>query len=487
MTIDLYDWDTAFALRLADFNRLIGTVVDTQDRQHELLPSGRSSARLNWRFGAWRIVEAVGSRIALELALHESSQIEIDGKLYDISSFEVSVATEMVLKPPDDSNGAKMPHSLVAAAVAGQRWAEVSVESDDVSYGFEVDSKLQELIEDWFTTADAVAAFNIRFAGLTIDTLAAEDGLAWIAPHSIGFAGATMPDGDIAIGLLARTGQRNNLLGAKYELSPYSIPDKADGAFVISAERFLEHFLQPALPHVFGLGNADSEEAKKQFPILDNVIRNSQQLQFPLQTDDGKRYGATIAPQQLEISIEGDELILHIRDMSFEIALGEMPLITIYITMTERLHAVLLSPANDPTRKVLHLSQVGEPQIERRDEESLYYLGGQLLVDVVLAIVTVLISKFGPKVLGARGLSLLASKIWTVVLALIAQALAAGLTKIPELVAYIEEKSLDGMPDFGAVLDASLANIHWQGSAHYELLDARFVDCLQLGVKFKTN
>lgn len=484
-SVDLYGWDTAFALRLQAFDRLLGAKAEAAERSHTLdgKPGG-SNATLNWRFTGWRVVEAVGSRIALEVTLDASSRLSIGNAApLDVSAYVVNVAAEMVLKPRNDGGLAPARQALSASsALAGAPWAAVAVDAGEHSLGFRTEVLLQQVLDDWFRTADAVAAFDARFAGLSIDTLAVQKGLEWLTPRVVGFAGATLPDGDLAIGLLARTAPNSDAIGANWQLSPYAIADKADAGFAISARRFFEHLLVPALPYAFG---ADPKQAAQLFDVRDSSIVNRTLLTFALTTADGKQHDATIDPGQMEFAIDGDELILRITDMSFCIAVGDAKLVNISVSLTERMKPMLTSIPGQPDKKVLSLQQSADPIVQHSDEETLWALGGELLFDIVVAIASVLLSKFGPKFFAGRGLSPIAAKVATAITVVIAQAIGAVLTRIPDIIAHFEELSLDQMPDFGLLLARAFEPIQWQNSVRYALQDARLADALILDVKLQ--
>ena len=97
---DLYGWDTAFALRVADFNRLIAAQTDTQARVHPTADVPGAS-RVTWTFGPWRIVAAVGSQITISMPLQPGSVLTIASHDMPLTGCACVVTTEMVFKPLD--------------------------------------------------------------------------------------------------------------------------------------------------------------------------------------------------------------------------------------------------------------------------------------------------------------------------------------------------------------------------------------------------
>ena len=81
-----------------------------------------------------------------------------------------------------------------------------------------------------------------------------------------------------------------------------------------------------------------------------------------------------------------------------------------------------------------------------------------------------------------RGLSPIAAKVVTSILAVIAQGIGMALTHIPEIMTTIAEDDLKKMPDFGLVLHDALSSMQWKTDARFTLSDVQFADNLQIGV-----
>lgn len=480
---DLYDWDTAFAMRVSDFNRLTGASTDTRERTHppRAATATTAPATLTWRFGAWSVSSAVGSQIELNMPLQPGSKLEMDAEHHDLSGCTCIVTTEMVFKPMNGGTGSQTCHALGTNYRQGKPWAEVEVRSGQEALPFRVADRVQQILDDWFRTDAALQAFDAHFDGLRINTSLAADGKPWLAPRAVGFAGATLPDGSTAIGLLARV-ERADIVGARFMLSPYAIPDPSAAGFVISAERFFDKLLVPALARAFGTEKGDKSKA---FKVAGGRIQNLEALKFRLTTANNDSYDATIPPQQLEVSIDGDELVLDLRDMSFDVPLGPVKWETIHISMVERLNATLVSPKGQPDHRVLVFSQSGEPQITRRDEDSWYKIGGQVLLDIGTAIASVLVLKYLGAGIAKRGVSVIARFVLLALCAVVASKIGEFISGIPDRLTELTDDDLRKLPDFGRLVDDGLKEIHWRTDAGFGVESVHFADSLQFTIRIR--
>ena len=218
---ELYGWDTAFALRANDFNRLTAPETDTQTRIHP--DDTGAAARLSWCFGAWQVVAAVGSQIEILLPLAAGSMLTVAGQPHNVSGCTCTLKAELVLEA-EAQPAAPSPAKFKASTTP--QWAYVDVDPGKTGLTFTVLAEVRTILTDWFNTPAAAALFNDHFDGVNIDrTLATGVGAAWLAPLKTGYAGATGPDGATLVGLLTRTSQ-NDTVGAEYMLSPFAIPPR---------------------------------------------------------------------------------------------------------------------------------------------------------------------------------------------------------------------------------------------------------------------
>ena len=480
---DTFGWDTVFAMRLPLFNATIGAAKPADENHFSFASSGQGppDRDLSWTFGRWQVDDAYGAQFTLSNTL-QSGTLKGGTPDRDLAGGVCKVTANMVLKGKSDSDAVKSP--TADAATAGQPWATVDFEPQ-TDIGFDGQLLAQQGLDSWFATAEGSKAFDDIFAGLKINT-SATGKTSWIRPKNARLAGATLPDGSQAIGFLAMTAS-DSIIGASLELSPFAIPEKADAsdkvdaAFLISPTRLLAAMIAPALPYVFGT-SPDSVETD--FPVLDGCrIRNTVPLSFPVKASDGKIYVAAVAVDDMTVELANDLLTITIQ-MSFGIDLGKLNLETINVRMVEQLKATLVSAPDDPDHRVLVLTQAADPIVQHDTEESLWALGGELLVGIVAAIAAGLILKFVPGGLVSRfGLSAIAGKIWAAVLAAVAIAIGMAISRIPDMIAEFETADLETLPNFSSLIDDALSAIEWPTPQRFSVDSVEFADCLRIGLK----
>lgn len=478
---DTYGWNTAFALRMEDANRLLARPATQTKRYRANASKGSPAPAAQWTFRPWRLAEASGSEVVIATQLAEG-QLQNGGKTFDLEGLDCTITCEMVLKPVnrpgDDAKDAHTPQPVPGASRA---WAQVEIDNEAGRLEFGDLVALQECLDLWFRTAEALAEFEAHFGGLVISTAEAKDDLAWTMPRAVGFAGAVLPDDSHAFGILARTDDRS-IIGCSYQLSPFAIPDGAQAGFVISAETFLRHMLMPALPHVFGGRPGD-------YRIHDGTkVSNVAALHLSFTADNGRSFTGVIGPKQLDIALSGAELVLRIHNLAIPVDLGPFKKVeTIHIEVTHRLGLTLKSPDDDPGHKVLSLVQTANPLVNLSTEESTALVVTKIGVDVVALILGAVASYFLGRGLAARGVSALASRLLAGLLFAIIQAIGFGITKLPDLTRAIELNALREIPAFSAFLIFGLRQVRWPTPTEYEVTSVAFRGGVQIGVRLVTK
>ncbi len=471
---DLFGWDTVFAVPLSLFNAAIkGSTAYERHFSFASSGTGLPDSELNWVFGRWQVDDAYGAQFTLSCAI-ESGTLKSAGKSLDLAQTVCRLTVNMILKSNADHSRSAPAADMPAT---GDPWANV-----DVDYSLDIGDEitLQVGFATWFLTQDGSEAFDAIFKGLEIN-LSAAGKTQWLRPKASRFAGAALPDNRLAIGFLAST-ISNSADGRPLNLSPFAIPADAEAAFLISPERVLAGMVAPALPAVFG---TSPDTVVNDFPVLGgNRISNAVQLTFTVTTENRKTYTAAIAPNDLSIVLANDLLTITIKRASFEIDLGKLKIETINIRTVEQLRATLIPAQDDPLHRVLFLTQAAAPIIEHDTEESLYELGGELLVGIVTAIAAGLITKFVPGGLASRfGISMLAAKIWAGILVLLATAIGMVIAKTPDLIAGLEDADLKMLPSFRDVIDGALSAVEWPTPLHFDVDSVIFADCLLVKLK----
>ena len=476
---ELDGWDTVLAVRIDDFNRLLSSAALSTEHKLEW-ETKKGPAVLEWRFGDWQLVDVMGSQITLEIRFADA-HLSYQGQQYELASIVCQASCEMVLKPRLCTLlDGRTPHALASSQADNRQWVSLQLDDPQNVLGFSAKRELKNGLDKWFLSPEAVDRFDKHFAGLNINTIAAQDKLAWLKPSAVGFAGATMPGNVKTIGLLSRI-NADDAIGARYRVSPYAIHADAQASFLISAKTFLCKMLVPALPKVFG---GSPEQPGGSFEVYDgNKVRNTETVHLSVDVD-GTTHTGTIVPKQLDIVLDGHELVLRIHDMTFPIDFIAKEAKTVHVALEERLELALESPKEDPDHRVFTLVQKVPSDIKVREEESLAWTFGTIGAQLVLTIVGALASYFGAKGLASRGLSLIASRLIGGLILVVAEGIGMTLEHMPELIAGWgwDPKHLSKAPRFDTLLDVSLSEISWPTKVRFRVLEARFADHLQVDI-----
>jgi hypothetical protein len=482
-SLSTHGWDTVFAVRIEDANRLLRR-QPAQPKRFRLevdAKVGAPTAAAEWLFAPWAIEEASGSQVVITTQFAGGRLLHGEDTV-DLAGLGCTITCEMVLKPVAAAGkGETRPHRLDPAGPPSEGWAAIDIQDDEGRLSFSHLDALIKCLGAWFQTEEALAEFEAHFAGLVINTAEAKDKLTWLAPRAVGFAGAIMADGSPAIGILARTAG-GDIIGCSYQLSSYAIPDGAQAGFIISAETFLRNVLRPALPHAFA-GTEDD------YAVYDgNKIRNVRPVELQLKTGDGHRFYGTIAPGKLDIALFGPELVLRIHDLAIPIDWGPFKKVqTFHFVMEHRFGLTLMSPDGTPGHKVLSLTETKAPQPKLSNEDSIGLDIAKTAVEFVALVGAAVASHFTGRGAASKGLSKIASKVLAGIVFVAIEGAGYALTRLPDIMADIERGSLRKLPDFSAFLDRNLRHICWPNATDYELTSAAFCDSVQFGVRLSTK
>ena len=313
-SIDTFGWDTAFALKVSDVNRLL--LSGARDRREFTFP--QTAVQGQWSFAPWTVRDASGSQICLELRFAEAAVKRKDRTL-PLAEVTCEVTCEMVLKPLNRSGDGRTTNVPTLRPRTSTKWALVEVVDDKKVLSLPERADLQKSLDEWFRTPEALGEFERQFAGIRIDTVIADDDLAWMKPRAIGFAGAVSPDGDRLFGVLAKT-LHDDVTGCPYQLSPYGIPEGAHAGLAISAETFLSQLMLPALGHVFVPGSDDPAE---HFSIHDrNKLRNTTRLDVPSRRRTAPSIRAPLRRISSTSLSRATSVTITIHDMTVPVDLG---------------------------------------------------------------------------------------------------------------------------------------------------------------------
>ncbi len=477
-SIDTFGWDTAFALKVSDVNRLLRSGAPTP----KSFAFGHHGVDGEWSFAPWTVSEASGSQICLELRFAAATLRRKDRTL-PLTGVICAVTCEMVLKPVDRPVEGRTTNIPTPRRGAGAKWAQVEVVDDQKTLALPERADLQAFLDAWFRTPEALDEFERQFAGIRISTFVARDGLAWLKPRAIGLAGATSPDGDPLFGVLART-LRDDVTGCPYQLSPYAIPRGADAGLAISAKTFLSQLMLPALGRVF---DPDAKDPAAHFSIHErNKVLNKVHLRVPFTTKDGHKYTGTIAPQQFELALAGSELAIAIHDMAVPVDLGPIRgVASIHLTVEHRLGLCLIAPENNPRHAVLSLFERAPATVTQSVQKTVGLVVAEISAEIVTAILAAVAAYFTQRALAASNVKPFVARLVAALVLVIVGALGKGIAHIPDIIAYFESGSLEKLPDFSRLVDVALQEIRWPADVTYRAVSAEFCDCALIGVRLE--
>jgi Clostridium P-47 protein len=474
-SIDTFGWDTAFALKVSDVNRLLRSGAPTP----ESFKFTHRAVGGEWSFAPWNVSEASGSQICLALRFAGAS-LRRKGRTLPLADAVCAVTCEMVLKPLNRSGG-RTTNVPTPRPRASTKWALVEVVDDQDALLLPERADLQKFLDEWFRTPEALGEFERQFAGIRIDTVIADDDLAWLSPRAIGFAGAVSPDGDPLFGILART-LRDDVTGCPYQLSPYAIPEGAHAGLAISAETFLSQLMLPALGHVFMPG---SDDPAGHFSIHDrNKLRNTTRLDVPFTTKDGAKYTGSIAPNQFDVALTGDVLTITIHDMTVPVDLGPIrDVATMHLRVEYRLGLRLAAPKDDPRHTVLTLFERAPPTVTDSTQKKLGLQIAEISIEIAGAILAAVAAYFAQRVLGNRGVKPFVTKLVAALTMVIVGIIGDRIAHIPDgIIADFEAGALKKLPDFSRFVAVALGNIRWPKDVRYRAVSAEFCDCALIGI-----
>jgi len=488
---DTFGWDTVFAISIDKVNEYLASAAPSDSFSAQQDVTG-GIARVDWSFENWRITDTpAGSKIEITLDFGPGSTLtRPDGggtKTIELDSPEWSCV--VIFEAHFDDTDPETQR-LVAKTATGQPWASVRIESSIPDTSTRI--VLQSLLTRWFREApEAVQLFEQEFATVNVGELVAGEGLGWLTPQVVAFAGGVMADQVTkALGILTMTGTDKAEAEARasqatLQLSPFAIPANATSGFIFSARVFLLHMLMPACAGTFG---GDEKNPTKHLEIYGDgtpQLRNHTALAFKEEVDGAQR-DAHIKAEGLNFSFEGERLRMRIAQnvgTSF-------PGYSLDAKIEEAYVAVLMDKPEATGETVFLLANDGyrAPEIDVVREP--WVTGLQLAGDIAALLLASLAAAFMPKSkwlkktlkLSSKGAKILSKIIGGVIAAVVLGLLA----NIPSYIESALQGEVHRFPDFGKFLNkAYLDRIGWPGRAKVQFTPTavRFANGLQIAIE----
>jgi hypothetical protein len=484
---DTFGWDTVFAISIAKVNEYLGNVPPSDSFSTQAEVTG-GTTRLDWSFENWRITDTpIGGKIEVTLDFGPGSTMtRPDGGGTKTVPLESQWSCVVVFEAHFDDTD-PTTRQLVARTAQGAPWASVRIESSIADTPTRI--ALQSLVSRWFREApEAVALFEQEFATVNVGDIVAGEGLDWLKPRVLAFAGGLMADQVTkALGILAMTGDdladaQTRAGQATLQLSPYAIPANATSGFVISARLFLRHMLMPACAGTFG---GSQQDPTKHFELYGDgtpQLRNRTALDFTQELSGAQR-AAHIKAEGLNFGFEGERLRMRIAQNVATHVAG----LSLDATTTQAYIAILMNKPDAPGAVfLLENDGYSEPDIVvvREPWVTALQAVGEALV-LALSAALAVVSFRGP-LMRQAGLDSTAAKIWARVIAAVFALVGTALVNVPSYIEWALQGEVHRFPDFGSFLNkAYLDRIVWpgQGPTQFTTTAVRFANGLQIAIE----
>ena len=316
------DWDTVFALKIKDVNRIILKNKPALGHFTQTSKGAAGSFKIDGELGGFQIVAPSGDvatggtslPVTVPILSGTFSATPLGGELVNFKLDGGALQVELKL------NGGKVmmesglltpnPEDVTLQDVTGLPFTDVTAIS-----------QLKALFVEYFKATSKLFATEFAKIQLSSGTPAPVDAktdLTWLEPTTVAYA-TYLPVGDFSnavFGILAMTENRLPPSGTAV-LNSGLIPVGADCGFVISKKRFLSKFILPALPALFDGASVGD------FSINDEgkAIYNVKALNFsPMNvTKAGGEATATpdIDAKNFTIAMEGAALDMHLVDFHY--------------------------------------------------------------------------------------------------------------------------------------------------------------------------
>ena len=308
-------WHTVAAIKYSDVNKAIAAGASPAMFTYA---SKDGSANTTAHFGPWNITTGGwGPTIMMALPV-EGGKVTVVGTTKVDVPITPCIATVKITANFLAQEGVGKPQLFKLQNSTAQ---PMSVDSclpaqTDVI----IDGVFRQLLQQWLNENQSL--FHALFGAIDFDADFA-NGHDYLKPSWKGYAVAepgipTLDNSVFAILTLIDSELPDPDL--VYEVSQHAIPAGSDAAFLLSSDKYLQHILLPACPHLFS--GIEVDLAAKHF-VIDNDgtrIRNSESLTLKsFYLADGKTVSDAVIPEgHFTMQIDGNELVFGYTDLTFE-------------------------------------------------------------------------------------------------------------------------------------------------------------------------
>jgi len=453
-SVETYNWDTAFAIPVADVNQAI---VD-----HHSSPRSFSNAdayaAVSADFGDWQITQGGdGKNVRLALPLSNISiTIAETKKMLTFPSGRAVIEIKLHYLPHTDPTADPadgQPYKLVVRDTSANSDDPVAtlVESTiEGNPGIVTKAIFDESLLNWCN--NNLGTFAHVFAVVNLNRMVDQGAWGFVTPNYTSYAyldGNTVDDSIFAV--LCMTGDRTGE-DISEQVSPNAIPNGSVAGFLISQRRTLYDLVRPAICQAYRGLTVDDINLSADGTTL--TLKDGAQVTLTPVINDGQIY----YPVLKQLSIEANGQILTLTSYT------ETPVATGITATCTATHWYQMGLGESNQGQTLVFEQAQQPSIVHNIVQSQGSHVTEEIIEIVaaVALLLVLLTDGAALILGGLVIGLL-----------------IGATQI--IPAEIEKANKDDSPSIDLMLVNAVSPISWPNSSIFKLNFASLNVSLQIG------
>lgn len=459
-------WDTVFAIRISDVNRAIAKTAVSPRTWRARVGASDFGPQIDasGTFGTWSVGIGGGSGTNLGMHLPFDATLTVNGKDHPIRGGVAYVIVHLIFLPDPGTQGPGSKDLVVRTTDQGPDSPVVEVSS--VTYTSpardeNLDRALKDVLTVWCNAN--IAEFRHVFATVDVGRIEGESGgdFSWLTPTYTAYAYADGPTADDALlGVLCMTDGRD-IAGKIEGLMSGAIPEGARAGFSISAERFLDKMILPAVQSHFSKASPGTFiVANKETQIVSTAAVALDPVRVAL-TD----YHPEMTTFQVTLSGSEIEIYSYVHT-NISPGIDAYAEVTHYVTLK-------LGTKADGTQSLTFV-ETREPKKNGWSTVAPWVEGVEITADVILAVVSLVVSNVAT---AARRL------VFRVIIAIVAAGIigtiAAVSEKIPE---WIAGEVPDALPPIDPLVENATRPLRWANAKkELTLTGVTLNGALQLG------
>ena len=253
--MELYGWDTAYALEIGEVNRALEArkdqlIVDFSVDGPDPLP-----IKAKGKFADWRIVEGGSGQIIFFKLTVGEGQAEIDfngAKKVDLAGTSMTVAVQLRLLPTSPQEQ-QLKFNIDKVGEEGEPTLLGMITPIRIEVpGGQIDIAKKALLQTALLAFIVNNASKITYVFASINLVAPTTN-SWLTPVRSAYAYADRNGGTGVLSILSVTTDRP-IFALPRQVDPLLLSLQYSAALGVSPRLFMENVLLPALPQVFGNG-----------------------------------------------------------------------------------------------------------------------------------------------------------------------------------------------------------------------------------------